>query len=96
MEILLVEFNVHAQHREAFAAALRRNADVSLADEPGCRRFDVCTDPSDPDRFVLYEIYDDEAAVRAHLGAPHFASFDALSRPWVRAKAVQRLRLAAA
>lgn len=93
MEILLVEFQVHAPHVHAFEAAIRLNAATSLADEAGCRRFDVCTDPAAPGRFVLYEIYDDEAAVQAHLRAPHFARFDAESRPWVAAKHVQRLRL---
>ncbi len=93
MEILLVEFRVFAPHVAAFDAAIRLNAATSLAEEPGCRRFDVCTDPADATRFVLYEIYDDAAAVQAHLRAPHFARFDAESRPWVAAKQVQRLHL---
>ena len=96
MEILLVEFRIFAPHAAAFEAAIRRNAATSLAHEPGCRRFDVCTDPAETSRFVLYEIYDDEAAVQAHLRAPHFAQFDAETRPWVAAKQVQRLRLLAA
>jgi quinol monooxygenase YgiN len=92
MEVLLVEFRVHAAHRADFEAAMRRNAATSLADEPGCRQFDVCVDPTDPLRVVLYELYDDDAAVQAHLRAPHFLRFDAESRPWVSAKQVQRLR----
>lgn len=95
MEVLLVEFRVHAPHWADFEAAIRRNAATSLAEEPGCRRFDVAADPAEPGRFVLYELYDDEAAVQAHLRAPHFAHFDAESRPWVAAKQVQRLRLLA-
>lgn len=93
VEILLVNFLIHVPHAAAFEAAIRRNAATSLAQEPGCRRFDICTDPAVPGRFVLYEIYDDEAAVQAHLRAPHFAQFDAETRPWVAAKQVQRLRL---
>lgn len=93
MDILFVEFRVHPEHRDDFEDAIRRNAATSLAEEPGCRRFDVCTDPAQPERFVLYEIYDDEAAVQAHLAAAHFARFDADSRPWVLTKQVQRLHL---
>jgi quinol monooxygenase YgiN len=93
VEILLVEFRIHPTHRAAFDAAIRHNAATSLAVEPGCRRFDVCSDPADADRFVLYEIYDDAAAVQHHLQAPHFRRFDADSQPWVAAKQVQRLRL---
>ena len=92
VDILLVEFRVHARHVAAFEAAIRHNARTSLADEPGCRQFDVCVDPAEPGRFVLYEVYDDEAAVRAHLASAHFAAFDAQCAPWVAAKRVQRLR----
>jgi quinol monooxygenase YgiN len=38
---------------------------------PGCRQFDVCRDPLDPALFFLYELYDDEAAIQAHLDSPH-------------------------
>lgn len=93
MEILLVEFCVESRHVDAFSCAVRLNAATSLAQEPGCRRFDVCADPADPCRFLLYEIYDDAIAVQAHLQAPHFAHFDTCSRPWVASKRVQRLRL---
>lgn len=92
MEVLLVEFRVQAVHRANFERAIRRNAATSLDDEPGCRQFDVCVDPADPLRFVLYELYDDEAALQAHLRAAHFMHFDAESRPWVVAKQVHRLR----
>ena len=91
-EVLLVEFVIHPAHVAAFNAAIAANAAASLA-EPGCRRFDVCTDPQRPGRFVLYEIYDDDDAVAAHLAAPHFKAFDRQCADWVLHKAVQRLLL---
>ncbi len=42
-------------------------------DEPGCRAYEVHRDPDDGDRFLLYEVYDDEAAYEAHADSPHFA-----------------------
>lgn len=92
MEVLLVEFRIDASKVGAFDAAIRANAQASRRDEPGCLQFDVCRDPADPTRFVLYEVYTDEAAVQAHLRAPHFLALDRLSRDWTRAKQVQRLR----
>jgi quinol monooxygenase YgiN len=52
------------------------NARTSLASEPGCRQFDVCTDPARPDDVFLYELYDDETAFKAHLESAHFKQFD--------------------
>lgn len=87
MHIVTVVFEVHAQHLRSFVDEVRRNAERSLAIEPGCRQFDVCTD-SDGAVF-LYEAYDDPAAFAAHLAAPHFLAFDQLTRPWVRSKVVR-------
>jgi quinol monooxygenase YgiN len=93
MLALVVEFRIHAAHVEAFAAAIAANAAASLGTEPGCRRFDVCRDPADPALFFLYELYDDAAAIQAHLDAPHFRSMDRLTAPWVASKTVRRLHL---
>ena len=92
-EVLVVDFHIKPEHVDAFAAAIAANAAASLADEPGCSRFDVCRDPSDPTLFFLYELYDDEAAVQAHLRSPHFLLMDAATRDWLQSKHVRRLRL---
>lgn len=91
MRTLVVEFRIHPEHVEAFDAAIRANAQASVACEPGCRQFDVCRDPDDPSLFFLYELYDDEAAVQAHLRAPHFLSMNAQTGGWVQSKTVRHL-----
>lgn len=87
---LIVDFKIHPAHASAFSAAIAHNARLSIEREPGCRQFDVCRDPVDPTAFFLYELYDDEAAVTAHLNAVHFLEFDALTRDWVEHKQVRR------
>jgi len=91
MLALMVEFRIHPPHVEAFAAAIEENARASRESERGCRQFDVCRDPVDPSLFVLYELYDDEGAIAAHLRSPHFLSMDSATRDWVATKAVRRL-----
>ena len=91
MQVLVVEFRIEAAFIDDFAVAIAHNARASLADEPGCRQFDVCRDPAEPALFFLYELYDDEPAVQAHLRAPHFVAMDAATRGWVLSKRVQRL-----
>ncbi|MBK6004818.1 antibiotic biosynthesis monooxygenase [Ramlibacter ginsenosidimutans] len=90
MQVLLVEFCIHASFVPAFEAAIAENARASRR-EPGCRQFDVCRDAADPSLFYLYELYDDEAAIQAHLQSPHFLSMDSATRDWVATKTVRRL-----
>lgn len=91
MLALVVEFRIHAQHVDDFAVAIADNARASRDTEPGCRQFDVCRDAADPAVFYLYELYDDAAAIDAHLAAPHFRAMDAVTAPWVAHKSVRRL-----
>jgi quinol monooxygenase YgiN len=43
--------------------------------EPGNLRWDVWRDQSEPARFVLDELYIDNAAVAAHRQTPHFRDY---------------------
>ena len=90
MQALIVDFLILAPHVQAFEAAIVDNARASRDGEPGCRQFDVCRDPAEPRRFFLYELYDDDAAVQAHLQAPHFLQMSALTAAWVEKKTVWR------
>ena len=90
--VVLVEIATKPGAQQAFASAIGANARASV-NEPGCRRFDVCTDPQASDRVTLYEIYDDEAAFDAHMRTPHYLEFAAASKALVETIAVRRLRL---
>ena len=91
MYVLVVDFVVKPEHVQAFTAEIVKNARASRETEPGCRQFDVCRDPDDRSIFFLYELYDDPAAIDAHLQSPHFLSMDGATRDWVASKAVRRL-----
>jgi quinol monooxygenase YgiN len=41
---------------------------------------------------MLYELYDDDAAVQAHLQAPHFIAMSQRTASWVDSKTVWRQR----
>lgn len=88
MYVVTVLFEVVAAHQSAFQTAIRANAAESLSNEPGCRRFDVCFS-EDGRRCFLYEMYDDQAAFEFHLGTPHFAAFDELSRLMYTGKRIE-------
>ena len=90
MQALVVEFQIKPGFARDFEAAIVDNARASRETERGCRQFDVCRDPADPQRFFLYELYDDEAAIQAHLATPHFQQMNAATAGWVERKQVWR------
>jgi (4S)-4-hydroxy-5-phosphonooxypentane-2,3-dione isomerase len=92
MLALVVEFRIKPAHIAAFDAAIVENARASRETEPGCRQFDVCRDPADPAMFFLYELYDDEAAIEAHLQTPHYLQMNRSTADWVQSKKVLRYR----
>lgn len=55
--------------------ALLRGMTGACRAEPGNLRWDVWRDQADPSRFVLDELYVDDAAVEAHRASPHFATY---------------------
>jgi|SRR5579859_6665956 len=71
-----VDLDIVPAEREKFLAAITENAMASVK-EPGCRRFDILNLASDPNHFFLHEIYDDEAALKAHRETPHFKKYAA-------------------
>ncbi len=90
MKALIVEFVILPAHVAAFRDAIVANALASKRSEPGCRQFDVCIDPQRDNVFFLYEIYDDDAAITAHLASAHFLHMNALTQRWVEKKTVLR------
>ncbi|HZZ60089.1 MAG TPA: putative quinol monooxygenase [Roseiarcus sp.] len=89
--VVLVEFLVKPSFIERFRDLISVNAETSLEREKGCKRFDVLFDPSEPRRFVLYEIYDDEAAFDEHLASAHYQSFAAAIENEIEQRSVRRL-----
>jgi (4S)-4-hydroxy-5-phosphonooxypentane-2,3-dione isomerase len=91
--VILVDFVLEPGMRARFRRAIDANARASCGTEPGCRRFDVLEPVGEPDRILLYEIYDSRAAFEEHLKAPHLATFEAESAGLVRQKTVSEYSL---
>ena len=74
--MLVVHVHVHvlSEFVDSFASASRANAEASRQ-EPGIERFDVVQQLDDPTRFVLVEIYRDDAAPAAHKETAHYATW---------------------
>ncbi|MDE0139220.1 MAG: antibiotic biosynthesis monooxygenase [bacterium] len=75
MRTITVQATIRQDHLERFLTASIANARASVATEPGCRRFDIFGDDTDPARVGFNEIYDDDGAVEAHGESAHFAAW---------------------
>lgn len=93
MFVVAVTFEIRPGGEARFLELVKENAVRSLADEPGCRRFDVCTSDERPGAVFLYEIYDDAAAFDAHKATPHYHAFSTATGPLVAGKQVSIWRL---
>jgi quinol monooxygenase YgiN len=73
--VVIPEFVVKPGCLDAFLALAMDDANSSVADEPGCRQFDVVQVEGKLDHVIFYEVYDSRAAFEEHLKTPHFARF---------------------
>ena len=71
MLVQVVYLEVQPEKLETFLAEARANAQASRA-EAGVTQFDLLQQSDSPLRFMLYEVYRDEAALEAHRHTPHF------------------------
>jgi quinol monooxygenase YgiN len=62
------EFEVAPDQREAFLAGRHESMRTSRA-EPGCLEYTFSADPLDPSRVLLFEKWEDQSSLDAHLAA---------------------------
>jgi autoinducer 2-degrading protein len=82
MLVVCVYVHVKPEHREGFIEASLENAAQTIH-EPGNLRFDVLQQGDDPNRFVLYEVYRDEAGADSHKQTPHYAKWRDTVAGWM-------------
>jgi quinol monooxygenase YgiN len=72
MVVLTAKYFVKTGCGREVEAALRRMAPLVKASEPGCMVYHANRCAENPDLFLLYEHYVDQAALDAHRNTPHF------------------------
>lgn len=75
MITIFVSFTAKPGKEAQFQKELVAQAGRCLANEPGCRQWDVSVDAKNPARFALYEVYDNDAALKAHTESQHYKDF---------------------
>ena len=70
---------------DAFIQATRTNAQKTRT-ETGNLRFEFSQSIEDPAQFLLYEVYRDEEAVKAHQQTDHYLQWRETVAPWMARK----------
>src|ERR1700719_1480931 len=76
MYVNAVDLDILPAERENFLAAIKENG-AAAAKEPGCKRFDILNLASDPNHFLLYEVYDNDAGFQEHRATDHLKKYAA-------------------
>lgn len=82
MYVVCVHVHVVPDHVDDFIQATLENARNTVR-EPGNLRFDVVRRLDDPNRFMLHEVYKDEAGMEAHKQTEHYAAWRDAVAPWM-------------
>src|SRR5215813_11702291 len=72
MIVLVARYHGKTGQGNTIEAALKEMAPLVAALEPGCKLYQACRSQDNPDHFLLYEHYVDEAALLLHRETPHF------------------------
>lgn len=85
---VVVFLEARRDHVASLRTAILLHAANCLEKEPGCRQYDVGADPVDAASFLLYQVYENEAAYRAHKEYPHYAEFRLKVEPWIATRRI--------
>ena len=89
MFAVCVTFRIRKEQMQKFMPRMQKQAHDSLTLEPGCQRFDICSQSAAGGTVFLYELYEDSAAFDLHNDSAHFKSFAADVSNWVAGKEVK-------
>ena len=74
MICLAVTFVIAPGHEDRAMGLLARLSEATRA-EPGCRMYLVHRSTQDPRRFFVYEQFDGQSSIDAHMASEHFARY---------------------
>ena len=85
MIVRIIDVYVKEQDVEEFKALTVENRRGSIREE-GVLRFDVLQTETDPDHFLLYEVYRDQQATLDHKDTDHYQKWRAAVEPMMARK----------
>src|SRR5215471_5960014 len=84
----VVELDIVPGEMDKWLAAIKENG-AEAVKEPGCHEFNIVVSAKDPNHVLLFEVYDDAAALDAHRATDHFKKYMATSANMVAKRDVR-------
>lgn len=85
MLAIVVNFEIKPGTAEQAIEALEINAAGSRT-EPGCLKWEWSRHTEEQDRFAIYEVYTDRAAIDFHKSSPHFKEWSSRTDTFLKDK----------
>lgn len=82
--IRVAELEIHRDQLSRFADVAREQIKTSVRVEPGVLALYAVAEKDDPARVIVFEMYADEAAYKAHIESPHFRNYKSATQNMVK------------
>jgi len=86
--INVVELDIVPAEMDKWLSAIKENGAAAVK-EPGCHEFNILVSAKDPNHVLLFEVYDDAAALDAHRATDHFKKYMATTANMVAKRDVR-------
>jgi (4S)-4-hydroxy-5-phosphonooxypentane-2,3-dione isomerase len=77
-----VDLDIAPDQIGAYMAAIKENGAASIK-EPACHQFSIAVQAANPNHVFLYEVYENEAALKSHRETDHFKKYAAITAKMV-------------
>ena len=75
MIVISVILNITEGKSDKYIAEFKKSAPIALKEEPGCITYVLNRALDNPDKLLVYEIYENEDALKYHLSTPYFLAY---------------------
>ena len=82
--VQIAEIEIDPAQLEDYKAAVAEHAETAIREEPGVLVLYAVSEKDNPTRIRVFEVYANTAAYRAHLEAPHFKKYKAVTEKMVK------------
>jgi (4S)-4-hydroxy-5-phosphonooxypentane-2,3-dione isomerase len=82
LTVVAVDLDIAPGQIDNYLAAIKENGAAAVK-EPGCREFNISVSEKDPNHVLLFEVYDNAAALEAHRATDHFKKYAATVKEMV-------------
>ncbi len=82
--VRVAEIEIDPAQLEPYKAAAREEIEQSVRIEPGVLALYAVSDKDNPARVIVFEMYADREAYKAHLETPHFKKYKIATQDMVR------------